>query len=73
LVTLVISSGGVGETPTPPALDEHAFGVAHASTDASPNREAIPERSRGLRRLAATPGDATHTTPPPQGSPRERP
>ena len=41
LVTLVISSGGVDETPTPPALDEHAFGAAHASTDAAPNREAI--------------------------------
>ena len=51
----------------------NAFGVANASTDATPNREAIPERSRGLRRFAATPGDATHATPTPKGSPRERP
>jgi hypothetical protein len=33
LGVLVVLSGGVGETPTPPALDEHAFGVAHVSTD----------------------------------------
>ena len=51
----------------------NAFGVAHASTDATPNREAILVDSRGLRRLAATPGHATHTTPTPKGSPWERP
>jgi hypothetical protein len=59
LGAVVVSSGGVGETPTPPALHEHAFGVAHASTHAIPNREAIPVDSRGLRRFAATPGHAT--------------
>ncbi|MEY3231291.1 MAG: hypothetical protein RL689_1380 [Planctomycetota bacterium] len=69
---LGVLSGGVGETPTPPALAGHAFGVAHASTDAKPNREAIPVDSRGLRRFAATPGDAMHTTPTPRGSPWER-
>jgi hypothetical protein len=53
---LVVLSGGVGETPTPPALNEHAFGVAHVSTNGLPNREAIRVESRGLRRLAATPG-----------------
>jgi hypothetical protein len=51
----------------------NAFGVAHASTDAKPNREAIPERSRGLRRFAATPGHAPHTVQTPTGSPRKRP
>ncbi len=68
----VISSGGVGEAPTPPAFDEHAFGVAHALTNARPNREAILVNSRGLRRFAATPGHAPHTTPTPKGSPWER-
>ncbi|MEY3230833.1 MAG: hypothetical protein RL689_922, partial [Planctomycetota bacterium] len=33
--------GGGAKPPPPPALDEHAFGVAHASTDAASNREAI--------------------------------
>ena len=51
----------------------NAFGVVHASTDATSNREAIFVDSRGLRRFAATPGHAMHTTPPPQGSPWERP
>jgi hypothetical protein len=68
----VISSGGVGEAPTPPAFDEHAFGVSHASTNARTNREAIPVDSRGLRRFAATPGHAPRTTQTPKGSPRER-
>jgi hypothetical protein len=68
---LMLGSGGIGETPTPPALDEHAFGVAHASTHAIPNREAIPVESRGWRRFAATPGHATTRTRPrwgPRGS-----
>jgi hypothetical protein len=69
---LVVLSGGVGETPTPPALNEHAFGVALASIKTIFNREAIPVDSRGLRRFAATPGHAPHTTPTPKGSPWER-
>ena len=48
-------------------VGEHAFGVAHASTDATPNREAIPERSRGLRRFAATPGDNARERMNPEG------
>jgi hypothetical protein len=34
-----------------------------------PDREAIPERSRGLRRLAATPGCDAHTRMNPNGVP----
>jgi hypothetical protein len=69
---LVVSSGGVGETPTPPAFDEHAFSVAHAATD---GRAPIAKRftlTAGPRRFAATPGHATQTTTTPKGSPWER-
>jgi hypothetical protein len=59
LGALVVLSGGVGETPTPPALNEHAFGVSLASIKTIFNRGAIPVDSRGLRRFAATPGHAT--------------
>jgi hypothetical protein len=52
-------TGGRGEAPTPPAFDEHAFGVAHASTNARPNREAIPVDSRRGRRR-----DRRRSTPP---------
>jgi hypothetical protein len=69
---LVVLSGGVGETPTPPALNEHAFGVALASIKTIFNREAIPVDSRGLRRFAATPGPRDEMTTTLEGSPWER-